>query len=70
LAAGKMPSIKLSLPRRLLILQNYWRLSVSIFQSQNRRFRVFEAGYWKDFQNYEVISKEQDKNFILDFFIN
>jgi hypothetical protein len=21
------------------------------FQGQNRRFRVFEAGYWKDFQN-------------------
>jgi hypothetical protein len=21
------------------------------FQRQNRRFRVFEAGYWKDFQN-------------------
>ncbi len=21
------------------------------FQCQNRRFRVFEAGYWKNFQN-------------------
>jgi hypothetical protein len=21
------------------------------FQSQNRRFRVFETGYWKDIQN-------------------
>ena len=21
------------------------------FQSQNRRFKVFESGYWKDFQN-------------------
>ncbi len=22
------------------------------FQSQNRRFRIFEADYWKDFQNW------------------
>jgi hypothetical protein len=31
------------------------------FQCQNRRFRGFEAGYWKDFQNQKVIPKEQAK---------
>ncbi len=31
------------------------------FQSQNWRFRVFEAGVWKDFQNQLVISNEQTK---------
>ncbi len=40
------------------------------FQSQNRRFRVFEAGYWKDFQNQEVILKELAKTSSLIFFIN
>jgi hypothetical protein len=37
------------------------------FQCQNRRIRVFEAGYWKDFQNYSGISKEKAKNFGLIF---
>jgi hypothetical protein len=31
------------------------------FQCQNRRFRVFEAGYWKNFQNWSVSSKKQAK---------
>jgi hypothetical protein len=31
--------------------------SCKVFQCQNRRFRVFEAGYWKDFK----MSKEQAK---------
>jgi hypothetical protein len=26
-------------------------LSCKHFQGQNRRFRVFEANYWKEFQN-------------------
>ncbi len=32
--------------------------SCTHFQCQNRRFRVFEAGYWKDFQNKYVDSEE------------
>ncbi len=35
-----------------------------------RRFRVFEAGYWKYSQNKLVISKEQAKTLSLNFFIN
>jgi hypothetical protein len=37
------------------------------FQCQNRRFRVFESGYWKYFQIYKVISKEQAKTLRLIF---
>jgi hypothetical protein len=37
------------------------------FQCQNRRFRAFEAGYWKNIQNLLVISKEQAKTFSLIF---
>jgi hypothetical protein len=37
------------------------------FQCQNRRLRVFEAGYWKDYQNKQVISKEQAKTSSLIF---
>jgi hypothetical protein len=50
LAAGKMR--KNLLDRRLpgMILQDHRRLPVSIFSGQNRRFRVFEWGFWKDFQ--------------------
>jgi hypothetical protein len=33
-----------------MILQNHGR-PCKHFQCQNRRFRVFEAGYWKEFQN-------------------
>jgi hypothetical protein len=36
-------------------------------QCQNRRLRVFEADYWKDFQNLYVISKEQAKSLSLIF---
>jgi hypothetical protein len=35
------------------------------FQCENRRIRVFEAGYRKDFQNQKVISKEQAKTLSL-----
>jgi hypothetical protein len=31
--------------------------------NQNRRCRVFEAGYWKDFK--VIISKEQAKTFLV-----
>ena len=34
-----------------MIFQSHRRLPTSIFQCQNRRFSVFEAGYLKDFQN-------------------
>jgi hypothetical protein len=37
------------------------------FQCQNRRFRVFEEDYWKDFQKYSVITKEQAKTLSLIF---
>jgi hypothetical protein len=37
------------------------------FQYQNRRFRVFEAGYWKYFQNEQVISKEPARTLSLIF---
>jgi hypothetical protein len=36
-----------------MILQNHRQLPVSIFQCKNCRFGAFEAGYWKDFENYE-----------------
>ena len=42
-----------------IILQNYIILHVASskhFQCQNRRFRAFEAGYWKDFQNFKGAS--------------
>jgi hypothetical protein len=44
---------ELTCHRRLsgMILQNHGQLSVSIFSVKNRRFSVFEVGYWKDFQN-------------------
>ncbi len=29
-----------------------WRLPVCTFKRKNRRFRFFEEGYCKDFQNY------------------
>jgi hypothetical protein len=38
----------------------------NLSQYQNRRCRVFEAGYWKDFQNFKGASY----NFEFDFFIN
>jgi hypothetical protein len=48
---GKWARSNLSPAAFGFILQNLWPLPVSIFQYQNRRFRVFEASYWKDFQN-------------------
>jgi hypothetical protein len=52
LAAGKMHENQLFLSPAVfgIILQNHrWPpVTVSI---QNRRFKVFEAGYWKDYQN-------------------
>ncbi len=51
-----------------MILQNHKWLPVCIFQSQNCLFRVYEAGYWKNFQNY--IFKGASYNFDFDFFIN
>jgi hypothetical protein len=45
-----------------MILQESQAASCMHFQYQNRRFKVFEAaGYWKDFQNLQVISKKQAK---------
>ncbi len=35
------------------------------FQSQNHRFRVYEGGYWKDFQNQKILSKEHAKTLSL-----
>jgi hypothetical protein len=50
------------IPPSGMILQNHKRLPVIItYQWQNHRFRVFEAGYWKDFQNLSVTSKKQAK---------
>jgi hypothetical protein len=40
------------------------------FQCQNRRFRVFEAAYWKRFLNELVVSKEQAKTLGLIFSLN
>jgi hypothetical protein len=42
---GKFAGINLSQAVSNRILQNHRRH----FQCQNRRFRIFEAGYWKDF---------------------
>jgi hypothetical protein len=42
---GKCAGIYLSQAVSNMILQNHRRH----FQCQNRRFRIFEAGYWKDF---------------------
>jgi hypothetical protein len=47
-----------------MILHNHRRLPVSIFSVKIAALgslKVFEAGYWKDFQNQETISKEQAK---------
>jgi hypothetical protein len=41
--------VNLSLAASGMILQNHRRLPVSIFSVKIPR--VFEAGYWKDFQN-------------------
>jgi hypothetical protein len=38
-----------------MILHNHRRLPVSIF---NLRFRVFEAGYWKNFKNQSTFKGE------------
>ncbi len=43
--------INLSQAASGMILQNYRQLPRSIFQCQNLRFRVLEAGFWNDFQN-------------------
>jgi hypothetical protein len=43
--------INLSQAASGMIFQQHKRLPVSICQRQTRRFRVFAAGYWKDFQN-------------------
>jgi hypothetical protein len=67
----------------LLVLSSHWmhgkctRINLSqaasritdgiYFQCQNRRFRVFEAGYSKDFQILYVILKEQAKTLCLIF---
>jgi hypothetical protein len=50
---GKCVRINLSQGGFGVILQNHRRLPESIFsvKNQEHRFRVFEAGYWKDFQN-------------------
>jgi hypothetical protein len=45
-----------------MILQNHKH-----FQCQNIRCRVFQAGYWHDFQNLLVISREQAKTWSLIF---
>jgi hypothetical protein len=41
----------LSLAASGMILQNHRRLPVSIFSAKIAAFGVFEAGFWKDFQN-------------------
>ncbi len=48
---GKCVRINLSPGAFGIILQNHWKLPVRIFHYENHRFRVFEEGYWKDFQN-------------------
>jgi hypothetical protein len=48
---GKCARIIMSQAASGMILQNYRRHPVSFFSCQNRRFRVSEAGYLKDFQN-------------------
>jgi hypothetical protein len=41
------------------------------FQCQNRRFRIFEAGFWKEFQNYIYIFiySQDGLGFFLHFFV-
>jgi hypothetical protein len=48
---GKCARINLSQASSGMILQNHMWLPVNTFQCHNRRFRIFEAGHWKDFQN-------------------
>ncbi len=52
-----------------MILQNYRRFPVSIFSVKTVAFESFTrvTGYWKDFQNEEVISKEQAKTLDSNF---
>jgi hypothetical protein len=43
------------------------QVALKHFQCRNRCFRVFEAGYWQDFQGYY---KGASLNFEFDFFRN
>jgi hypothetical protein len=71
LAAGKMRKNELVTGGFRCDLQNHMRLpACKHFQCKNRRFRVFEVGYWKDFQNLKGIVKEQGKTLNLIFSIN
>jgi len=47
---GKGGKINLSLAASFSFTESQ-AASCKHFQCQNRRFRFFEAGYWKDFQN-------------------
>jgi hypothetical protein len=51
LAAGKMCEHQLVTGGFRYYFKESQAASCKHFQCQNRRFRVFEAGYWKDFQN-------------------
>jgi hypothetical protein len=40
------------------------------FQSQNRRFRVYEEGDWKDFQNYSLVSNLKGESYTFSLIIS
>jgi hypothetical protein len=50
-AAGKMRKNELVIDGFRSDFSESQSASCKHFQCQNRRFRVFEAGYWRDFQN-------------------
>jgi hypothetical protein len=68
LAAGKMHQNVLSHMAFGMILQDHRRLPLCIFRGQNRRFRVFEEGYCKDFKKLVSNFIETGKNFDFNFF--
>jgi hypothetical protein len=49
---GKCTSSNLSQAASGIYFKESQAASCKDFLCQNRRCRVFEAGYWKDFQNY------------------
>jgi hypothetical protein len=51
LTAGKMHKNELGTGGFRYDFTESQAASCKHFQSQNHRFRVFEGGYWKDFQN-------------------
>jgi hypothetical protein len=59
LAAGKMRRNKLVTGGFRYVFTESQAASCQHFQRQSRRFMVFKEGYWMDFQNKSLISKQQ-----------